>query len=183
MSPPKRLRLFCDSCAFSRLNPALSVSDPGRGRKSCLGLVPICGNPAAHLWMTSRSCPIRQDGLKSPSLFWNSAREVQSPAILRLLRTDDADGRGEPVPRTYFSPVIAAAEVGGALTRRCYLFRLSPRIQISPTFNRTRLIAMLSHPNSRCGASVAVCPGGNTRSAPASASARRTAMRCRRAPD
>ncbi len=37
--------------------------------------------------MTSRSCPIRQDGLKSPSLLWNSC-----------------------------CPIIAAAEVGGALT-------------------------------------------------------------------
>ena len=30
-SSPKRPRLFCVSCAFLRLNPALPVSDPGRG--------------------------------------------------------------------------------------------------------------------------------------------------------
>ncbi len=60
--------------------------------------------------MTSRSCPIGRDGLKSPSLLWKSAREVQSLAILRLLRTEDAEGS----PRTYCSRVIAAAEVGRA---------------------------------------------------------------------
>ena len=80
--------LFCVSCAFSRLNPALPGSDPGRSfYRGLLG------------------------------------------------------GRGgdrEPVPRTYFCRDIAAAEVGGALTRRRYPFRLSPRIQISPTFNGTR---------------------------------------------
>ncbi len=38
------------------------------------------------------------------------------------------------VPRTYCCRVIAAAEVGGALTQRCYPFRPSPRIHIPPTF-------------------------------------------------
>ncbi len=79
--------LFCVSCAFSRLSPALPVSDPGR-------------------------------------------------SVYRGLR-GERGGEGEPVPRTYFCRDIAAAKVGGALTRRRYPFRLSPRIQISPTFNCT----------------------------------------------
>ena len=60
--------LFCVSCAFSRLSPALPVSDPGRS-------------------------------------FYRGVRGIRR-------------GEREPVPRTYFCRVIAAAEVGGALTQR-----------------------------------------------------------------
>ena len=69
-SPLKRFRLFCEFCAFLRLNPAPPFFGPF-----------VVFRPDA-----------------SVALFW-------------------------------------ADEVGGALTRRRYPFRLSPRIQISPTFN------------------------------------------------
>ncbi len=81
--------------------------------------------------------------------------EFRCPSFLRLLRLFAAKpgparfpirsgvlyrGWGRrPVPRTYGCPVIAAAEVDRALTRRCYPFRLSPRIHISPTFNCTHV--------------------------------------------
>ena len=57
----------------------------------------------------------------------------------------------ERVPRTYFSPVIAAAEVGGALTRRRYPFRPSLRIRISPTINCTPAILLLISGVACCG--------------------------------
>ena len=97
---------------------------------------------------------------KSPSLLWNSGGEVQrfllfcvSCAFLRLspaLPVSDS-GRSfyrgwhgwerEPVPRTYICRVIAAAVVGGALTRRRYPFRLSPR-----TPSHSLLIAAIRAP-------------------------------------
>ncbi len=69
----------------------------GRGQE-------IVSWPGPHLWMTSRSCPICQDGL-----------------------------------------------VGGALTRRRYPFRLSPRIQISSICYCSRFSPALISPIARAG--------------------------------
>ena len=53
----------------------------GRGRESCLGLVPICGNPAAHLWIKLRSSPPGSELLLRPAPPWISGTGVQRPRL------------------------------------------------------------------------------------------------------